>query len=42
MKYLLANQRGEFDLGQVKLASAEAYKVIIKTDKGEAPLEIAL
>lgn len=42
MKYLLASQQGEFNLGKVKVESSKGYKLKILTDSQEKPLEISL
>jgi fimbrial chaperone protein len=42
MKYLLASQQGEFNLGKVKVENSKGYKLKILTDSQEKPLEISL
>lgn len=42
MKYLLANGKNRYDIGNVTLNGASNYKVVVETDKGDTPLEFNL
>ena len=41
-KYLLAYQKNEFNLGDVKVINPKGYKLLITIDNQNEPLEISL
>lgn len=41
-KYLLTKQENNFKFSQIKSRNIDSYKILIKTDKSEKPLELKL
>lgn len=42
MKYLLAQQQYQFDLGETRLGDIKNYQLLVETDKSDQPLEIKM